>query len=117
MTFGVGSFGHCTGLTNVVFPDSITTIGSNAFYGCSGLTAVTFGTGLTSINTSAFNNCSGLEMIVCNATTAPSIVSNSFQNIKTGGVLIVPVGSTGYDVWMGTGNYYLGKYNWAKVEL
>jgi hypothetical protein len=24
--------------------------------------------------------------------------------------------STGYDVWMGTGDYYLGKYNWTKVE-
>ena len=24
--------------------------------------------------------------------------------------------TTGYDTWMGTGNYYLGKYNWTKVE-
>jgi len=28
----------------------------------------------------------------------------------------VPSGSTGYDVWMGTGDYYLGKYNWTKTE-
>jgi hypothetical protein len=28
----------------------------------------------------------------------------------------VPSGSSGYDVWMGTGNYYLGKYNWTMVE-
>jgi hypothetical protein len=30
--------------------------------------------------------------------------------------LYVPTGSTGYNVWMGTGKYYLGKYGWTKVE-
>jgi hypothetical protein len=29
--------------------------------------------------------------------------------------LYVRRGSSGYDVWMGTGNYYLGKYGWIKV--
>lgn len=63
-----------------------------------------------------FKNCSGLTSIVSNATTAPTIQSNTFQYVKTGGTLTVPIGSSGYDVWMGTGNYYLGKYNWTKVE-
>jgi hypothetical protein len=38
------------------------------------------------------------------------------MNVKTNGTLTVPTGSSGYDVWMGTGNYYLGKYHWTKVE-
>jgi hypothetical protein len=38
-----------------------------------------------------------------------------FSSVKTGDTLTVPSGSTGYDVWMGTGNYYLGKYGWKKV--
>ena len=48
--------------------------------------------------------------------TTPSINSNTFQNVKTKGTLYVPIGSSGYNVWMGTGNYYLGKYDWSKVE-
>lgn len=63
-----------------------------------------------------FTNCSSLTSITSNATTAPSIQSSTFQSIKTGGTLYVPIGSSGYDTWMGTGNYYLGKYNWTKAD-
>jgi len=48
--------------------------------------------------------------------TAPTIQSYTFYGVKTSGTLTVPQGSSGYDVWMGTGEYYLGYYNWAKVE-
>lgn len=71
---------------------------------------------MTDIGYSAFENCSSLETITSLATTAPTIDNTAFRNIKTGGTLIVPSGSTGYNVWMGTGNYYLGKYGWTKVE-
>ena len=81
------------GCKNTVIPNSVTIIGDYAFYGCSGLTSIT-----------------------SNATTAPTIQSNTFQNVKTGGTLTVPSGSSGYNVWMGTSNYYLGKINWTKVE-
>ena len=47
---------------------------------------------------------------------APTIQSFTFRDVKTGGTLTVLSGSAGYDVWMGTGNYYLGKYTWTKVE-
>ena len=51
-----------------------------------------------------------------NAATAPTIQSDTFQSVKTGGILTVPQGSSGYDVWMGTHYHYLGYYNWEKVE-
>jgi hypothetical protein len=54
--------------------------------------------------------------IISLATTAPFIQSSTFQGVKTNGTLTVPTGSSGYNTWMGTGNYYLGKYNWTKVE-
>ena len=89
---------------------------SYKYFGCSALTSVTIGNSVTTIGGYAFSGCSGLTNITSLATTAPTIQSNTFNNVKTGGTLTVPSGSTGYDVWMGTGNYYLGKYNWTKVE-
>jgi len=138
-TIGHYAFTNCTGLTSIDIPNSVTSIGSyafqscssltactigscvtsigtDAFYGCTSLTSCTIGSGVTSIGNEAFSWCTSLTNIVCNATTAPTITSYTFQYIKTGGTLTVPNGSTGYDVWMGTGDYYLGKYNWTKVE-
>ena len=111
-----GAFEACGSLTNIDIPNSVISIGDGAFVICSGLTSCTIGSGVTSINTQAFYGCSSLTSIVSNAMTAPTIDSDTFQGIKTGGTLTVPSSSTGYDVWMGTGNYYLGKYGWTKVE-
>jgi hypothetical protein len=116
-SIGAGAFQGCSGLTSVTIGNSVTSIGPGAFADCSGLTSVTIDNSVTSIGAGAFYSCSSLASITCNAITAPTIGSNTFQEmIKTNGTLIVPKGSSGYDVWMGTGNYYLGKYGWTKVE-
>ena len=114
-SIGGYAFQFCSGLISVTIGNGVTSIGNNTFEGCTGLTSVTIGNGITSIS-NAFYNCTGLTSITSLATTAPTISNYTFENIKTGGILYVPSGSTGYDVWMGTGNYYLGKYNWTKVE-
>ena len=115
-TIGNEAFNQCSSLTACTIGSGVTSIGANAFYACTGITSCTIGSGVTSIGNEAFSWCTSLTNIVCNATTAPTITSYTFQSVKTDGTLTVPNGSTGYDVWMGTGDYYLGKYNWTKVE-
>lgn len=114
-SIGEGVFADCKGLTSVTIPNSVTKIATIAFVGCSGLTEVTIGNSVTSIGNSAFDSCSGLTSITSLATTAPTIQSDTFQSIKTNGTLHVPAGSD-YSSWMSTSDYYLGKYNWTKVE-
>ena len=114
-SIGGYTFGGCSGLTSVNIPNSVTSIGDWAFRDCSGLTSVTIGNSVTSIGSYAFDGCMNLNSITSLATTAPTISNYTFNKVKTGGTLTVPSSSTGYDVWMGTGDYYLGKYNWTMV--
>jgi hypothetical protein len=57
-SIGSYTFRSCTGLTSVTIPNSVTSIGGNAFSGCSGLTSVTIPNSITSIGIAAFYNCS-----------------------------------------------------------
>lgn len=52
-----------TEITNLIIPNSVTSIGGYAFYNCSGLTSVTIPNSVTSIGERAFLFCSGLTSI------------------------------------------------------
>ena len=105
------------GFNNIInIPNTVTTIGSNAFYKCKQLRNITIPDSVTTIGTDGFYGCSSLTSITSLAPTEPTIQSNTFSSIKTNGTLYVPSGSSGYNVWMSTVNFYLGSYNWTKIE-
>ena len=71
-SIGYLAFEGCSGLTSVTIPNSVTSIGSSAFSGCSGLTSVTIPNSVTSIGDSAFSYCSGLNSVT---------IGNNVKNI------------------------------------
>jgi len=115
-SIGQSAFMDCFAMTTCTIGSGVTSIGNSAFAGCSSLSSITIPNGVTSIGASAFNSCTSLTAITSLATTAPTITNSTFRNVKREGTLYVPTSSSGYDVWMGSRDYYLGKYNWTKVE-
>ena len=70
-SIGERAFYYCTGLTSVTIPDSVTSIGGYAFRNCTGLTSVTIPDSVASIGDGAFYNCTGLTSV-----TIPSRVTS-----------------------------------------
>ncbi len=62
LSIGEEAFSGCNGLTSVNFPSSMKSIGEQAFYGCS-LTSVTIPNSVDSIGINPFNGCSELSSI------------------------------------------------------
>ena len=57
------AFSGCTSLTSVTIPDSFTSIGSSTFSSCTSLTSVTIPDSVTSIGSSAFAGCTAIKKV------------------------------------------------------
>ena len=62
-SIGGYAFYSCSSLTSVTIANSVTSIGSGAFSDCSSLTSVTIPNSVTSIGNSAFSGCTGLTNV------------------------------------------------------
>ena len=69
----------CTGLTSVVIPSSVISIGYQAFAYCTGLTTVTIPTSVTSLGSEVFRYCSNLVTVNFNAANCSSIGTDTWN--------------------------------------
>ena len=104
-SIGSSAFRHCSRLTSIEIPSSVTSIGYSAFFDCDALTTVTFGensqlasirssafrhcsrltsikipSSVISIGEFAFSDCSALTTVTLEATTPPTIQTNTFDD-------------------------------------
>lgn len=73
-----GVFAGCSGITNVILPNSLTRIGKYAFSGCSGLTDFEIPNGVKEIGEAAFYNCSITSVSIPSSIT--TIESEAFRD-------------------------------------
>lgn len=63
-SIGRSAFASCSDLTSITIPSSVTSIGNSAFSDCTSLTGITVPEGVTVIEDDTFNNCNRLTDIV-----------------------------------------------------
>ena len=81
-SIGDYAFSGCSGLTNMTIPNSVTSIGQYAISSCSSLTNITIPNSVTSIGQYAFSGCSGLTNItIPNSVT--SIGGSAFNDCSS----------------------------------
>lgn len=101
-SIGDWAFGDCKSLTSVTIPNSVTSIGDYAFRGCSCLTSVTIGNSVATIGDYAFKYCDNLTSItIPNSVT--TIGSEAFYNCKKLTSVTIPNSVTyiGYSAFSG----------------
>ena len=101
-SIGSYAFSGFTTLASIIFTNNVTTIGNEAFRGCSGLTSITIPESITTIGYEAFLGCTGLNSVTVAWKTPIKLNSSyAFPNADNT-TLYVPIGtmsaykSTGY---------------------
>ncbi|MDE6553880.1 MAG: leucine-rich repeat domain-containing protein, partial [Muribaculaceae bacterium] len=95
-SIGAYAFYNCSGLKSVVIGNSVKTIGKSAFYGCSGLTSVEIGNSVEWIGNQAFYECSSLESVVI-GNSVETIGDKAFYNCSSLTSLEIPNSVTTID--------------------
>ena len=91
-SIGSQAFRNCYELTSINLPTSLTTVGSEAFAICPSLSTIELPASTTTIGDAAFNSCSGLTSITCLATTPPTLGNDVFTG-DSGCPIYVPAAS------------------------
>ena len=102
-SIGDSAFRNCSSLTSVTIPDSVTSIEMGAFFGCSSLTSITIPDSVTSIGQNAFFGCSSLTSITI-PDSVTSIGQNAFKGCSSLTSITIPdsVTSIEYQTFQGS---------------
>ena len=92
-SIGRCTFNGCKLLTNVIIGNGVTSIGDYAFAGCTSLTDITIPDGVTSIGERAFYGCTSLESITI-PDSVTSIGEYAFYGCTSLDSVIIPDGVT-----------------------
>ena len=110
-------------ITEIYFPESITSIGGNAFCNCAGLTDVVLPEGITAIEAGTFDGCTGLEAIVVPA-GVETIGDYAFMNNTALKSVTIPYSVTAINDYAFRGCtaledvYYAGaKSDWYRINI
>ena len=85
-------------VTELIIPDSVTSIGSYTFYGCTGLTSVVIGDRVKDIGYEAFCGCTSLESIVI-PDSVTSIGEEAFYGCESLTSIVIPDSVTSIGNW------------------
>ena len=81
-TINAYAYSGCTNLVSVILPDNLSMIKWNAFQGCYSLTTLTIPASVEYIYQEAFAGCSALTQINAQPPTPPFIYNNSFSDFS-----------------------------------
>lgn len=95
-TIGAYTFAEYKGLKSVLISNDVTSVAKGAFQGCTGLKDVTIGSSVTSLGQYAFRNCTGMQNLVI-GNSVNNIGSQTFENCGNLRSIVVVKGNSKYD--------------------